>query len=132
MLYNLQVKGSHRSDAQRLACKTSNKASHKTAEYRAKMKALKSNRIGKFDKQSGKLLEVYQDSDEACNKTKLAKSTLLGACNGSKKSAGGYIWHYLDENNNIITSYNYNSMTIYNKNQENVEDKNNLNKIGVH
>lgn len=102
MLYNLQVKGSHRSDAQRLACKTSDKASHKTVEYRAKMKALKSNKIGKFDRYSGKLVEIYQNSDEACTKTNLAKSTILGACNGSKKSAGGYIWHYLDENNNIL------------------------------
>ena len=32
----------------------------------------------------------------------IAKSTLLGCCNGSKKRALGFIWHYLDANNNIM------------------------------
>ena len=26
----------------------------------------------------------------------------MGCCNGSKKSAYGFIWHYLDSENNII------------------------------
>ena len=101
-LYNLQIKDNHRSDAQRLSCKLSSKESHKTEAYRNKMKTLKSNKIGKFDETLGNLLEVFENSDEVCAKYNIAKSTLLGCCNGSKKKALGYIWRYLDENNNIM------------------------------
>lgn len=102
-LYNLQIKDTHRSDFQRLACKTQNKSSHKTDEYRAKMRKIKINRIGKFEESTGILLETFESSDEVCAKYNIAKSTLLGCCNGSKKRALGYVWHYLDENNNIMT-----------------------------
>ena len=102
MLYNLQIKDTHRSDAQRLSCKTSSKESHKTISYRNKMRALKINRIGKFEENTGVLLETFESSDEVCAKYNIAKSTLLGCCNGSKKRALGFIWHYLDENNNIM------------------------------
>lgn len=101
-LYNLQIKNIYRSPAQRLACKTSDKSSHKTKEYRDKMRKIKSNKIGQFDKDTNKLIKVYENSDEVCKNFDIAKSTLLGCCNGSKKTGLGYIWHYLDENNNII------------------------------
>lgn len=101
-LYNLQIKDTHRSDAQRLSCKTSSKETHKTIAYKNKMKALKNNRIGKFEESTGNLLETFESSDEVCAKYNIAKSTLLGCCNGSKKRALGFIWHYLDANNNIM------------------------------
>lgn len=101
-LYNLQVKGCFRSNAQQIACKNANRSIHKTPEYRAKMKRLKSNRIGKFEESTNKLLETFENSDEVCNKYHIAKSTLLGCCNGSKKRVLGYVWHYLDEDNNIM------------------------------
>lgn len=101
-LYNLQIKDTHRSDSQRLACKTSSRESHKTIEYRNKMKKLKTNRIGKFEEATGNLLETFESSDEVCAKYNIAKSTLLGCCNGSKKRALGFVWHYLDSNNNIM------------------------------
>lgn len=101
-LYNLQIKDTHRSDAQRLSCKLASKENHKTKEYRAKMKLIKSNRIGRFDENTGVLLEVFENSDQVCLKYSIAKSTLLGCCNGSKKRALGYVWHYLDNNNNIM------------------------------
>ena len=34
----------------------------------------------------------------------MAKSTLLGCCNGSKRSVFGYVFHYLDDNGNIIAN----------------------------
>lgn len=101
-LYNLQIKDNHRSDAQRLSYKTQSKASHKTEAYRNKMKAIKNNRIGKFDLDTNELLETFNNSDEVCSKYGMAKSSLLGCCNGSKKSIFGFKWRYLDENNNII------------------------------
>ncbi len=101
-LYNLQIKDNHRSDAQRLSCKTQSKVSHKTEAYRNKMKAIKNNRIGKFDLDTNELLETFNNSDEVCSKYGMAKSSLLGCCNGSKKSIFGFKWHYLDKNDNII------------------------------
>lgn len=101
-LYNLQIKDNHRSDLQRIACKEASRESHKTEEYRNKMKKIKQNRIGKFDKVTKELLETFNNSDEVCAKYNIAKSTLLGCCNGSKKTAIGYKWHYLDEHDNIL------------------------------
>lgn len=101
-LYNLQIKDTHRSDAQRLSCKTSSREIHKSIAYKNKMRALKINRIGKFEESTGILLETFKSSDEVCAKYNIAKSTLLGCCNGSKKRALGFVWHYLDNNNNIM------------------------------
>lgn len=101
-LYNLQIKDTHRSDAQRLSCKTSSRETHKSIAYKNKMRALKINRIGKFEERTGILLETFESSDEVCSKYNIAKSTLLGCCNGSKKRALGFVWHYLDNNNNIM------------------------------
>lgn len=101
-LYNLQIKDTHRSDAQRLSCKTSSRETHKSIAYKNKMRALKINRIGKFEESTGVLLETFESSDEVCAKYNIAKSTLLGCCNGSKKRALGFVWHYLDNNNNIM------------------------------
>lgn len=101
-LYNLQIKDTHRSDAQRLSCKTSSRETHKSIAYKNKMRALKINRIGKFEESTGNLLETFESSDEVCAKYNIAKSTLLGCCNGSKKRALGFVWHYLDNNNNIM------------------------------
>lgn len=58
--------------------------------------------LGRFDENTGTLLEVFENSDQVCSKYPIAKSTLLGCCNGSKKRALGYVWHYLDNNNNIM------------------------------
>lgn len=102
-LYNLMIKGSYHSDAQRLAWARQNKDSHKTKEYRNKMSKIKQNKIIQFDKNYHKIA-IYENSDEVCAKFGMAKSTLLGCCNGCKKSAFGYIWKYLDNDGNVITN----------------------------
>lgn len=101
-LYNLQIKDSYRSEGQRYACIHSDKSSHKTQEYRDKMRKLKQNKIGRFNINTGELLEIFENSDDVCAKYKMAKSTLLGCCNGSKKSVFGYVYRYLDNNGHII------------------------------
>ncbi len=103
-LYNLEISGGYKSDAQRLAWATYDHAAHKTKEYKKKMHNLKANRIGQFDRYDGHKIAEYEDSDAACKASGLAKSTLLGCCNGSKKTGKGYIWHYLDDSGNVITS----------------------------
>ena len=118
ILYNLQIKDTYRSDAQRLAMKTQDKTSFKTIEFRNKIRKLKQNKIGQFDKVTGNLICIFNNSDEVCAKYPIAKSTLLGACNGSKKSAGGYLWKYLDSNNNIIAEGKGKTRTILQRNED--------------
>ena len=101
-LYNLQIKDTFHSNKQLNSWKTADKSSHKTESYRAKMSKMKSNRIGKFDKITYKLIETFENTNEVYNKYKFTKSVIMGCCNGSKKSAYGYIWHYLDSENNIM------------------------------
>lgn len=101
-LYNLQIKDTFHSKKQLDSWKCSNKSSHKTEEYRNKMRTMKINRIGKFDKINHTLIETFESTQEVCDKYNLTKSVIMGCCNGSKKSAYGFIWHYLDSENNII------------------------------
>ena len=101
-LYNLQIKDTFHSKKQLDSWKYSNKSSHKTEEYRNKMRTMKINRIGKFDKINHTLIETFESTQEVCDKYNLTKSVIMGCCNGSKKSAYGFIWHYLDSENNII------------------------------
>ena len=101
-LYNLQIKDTFHSKKQLNSWKHSDKSSHKTEEYRNKMRTMKINRIDKFDKINHKLIETFETTQEVCDKYNLTKSVIMGCCNGSKKSAYGFIWHYLDSENNII------------------------------
>lgn len=117
-LYNLQIRHNVRSVAQVESMKHIDKSNHQTDEYRYKMKKLKSNKIGQFDRANGKLLNVFENSDIVCAKFQLAKSTILGCCNGSKKSAGGYIWHYLDKDNNVIAEGKGKQRTIIKRNED--------------
>lgn len=117
-LYNLQIKDNYHSDAQIASWKNSNKDSHKTDEYREKMRRIKQNRIGKFDRNTMKLLETFDNSNDACFNGNVALSTLLGCCNGSKKSAGGYIWRYIDDNGNVIAQGKGRNRTIMIQNED--------------
>lgn len=117
-LYNLMIKDTYHSDAQRLAWATQSHESHKTKEYREKMSKIKANRIGQFDRYDGHKIAEYENSDEACKAVGIAKSTLLGCCNGSKKTGKGYIWHYLDNAGNVITSGKGKERTIMVRNED--------------
>ena len=77
-LYNLMIKDTYHSDSQRLAWATQSHETHKTKEFREKMRKLKFNRIGQFDRYDGHKIAEYENSDEACKASGLAKSTLLG------------------------------------------------------
>lgn len=105
-LYNPMIEDTCHSDSQSLARATQSHGTRKTKtkEFREMMRKLKSNRIGQFDRHDGHKIAEYENSDEACKASGLAKSTLLGCCNGSKKTGKGYIWHYLDDAGNVITS----------------------------
>lgn len=117
-LYNLQIRHTMRSNAQTESRNTMNKTAFNTLEYKDKIRKLKQNKIGQFDRVNGHLIKVFNNSDEVCAKFNVAKSTLLGCCNGSKKSAKGYVWHYLDDNGNIIAQGKGSIRTIIKQNED--------------
>lgn len=108
-LYNEKITGNYITDAYRTILSNTSKDTHKSNNYRDKMSNLKSNRIGRFEKESndGKifLLSTYNNMNEVLEENPSFKAQpIRGTCNGSKKSAYGFIWRYLDNNNNILTS----------------------------
>lgn len=117
-LYNLQIKDNYHSDAQLDAWKKSDKSTHKSDEYRNKMRDIKKNRIGQFDIYTGELIHIYDCKEDACAKYNIAASTLMGCCNGSKKSAKGYVWRYIDDNGNVIAQGKGKHRTIIVQNED--------------
>jgi phenylpropionate dioxygenase-like ring-hydroxylating dioxygenase large terminal subunit len=59
-------------------------------------------KVGQFNLE-GKLIKVYNSIEEAANETGI-RGTIAKVCTGNtnNKTAGGFIWRHLDENNNII------------------------------
>lgn len=116
-LYNLQIKDTYHSDKQKYGWKHANKSYYKNSEYREKMRNLKKNRIAQFDI-NGNFIEIFESKEEACLKYNIAHSTILGCCNGSKKTAAGYIWRYVDNNGNIIKEGKGRNRTIIQQNED--------------
>ena len=102
-LYNELIKGVYTSEKHKLSCINADKSSHQTKEYREKMSKLKSNKIAKFDIK-GEYIETYESSKFICDTFGYTRSVILSACNGSKKTAYGFQWRYVDNNNNILNS----------------------------
>lgn len=101
-LYNEKISGYYISQELLNIRSNTSKSTHKTKEYRDKMSKRAANRFGQFDIY-GKLLNVYDNwKDILQNNPKYKIQPIRGVCNGSKKSAYGYIWKYLDNNNNIV------------------------------
>lgn len=76
------------------------KDSHRTKEYREKMSILKSNSIAQY-KLDGTLIKIYSRmNDVIAENPKFKPQPIRGVCNGSKKTAYGFIWKYVKENNN--------------------------------
>ena len=44
------------------------------------------------DKKTSKILQTFNSVAEAAKKTGICDSNIAGACRGSRKTAGGYIW----------------------------------------
>lgn len=86
------------------------KSSHKTEEYKKRMSKIKSNRVVqlllKYDSQEGYYLDIvryYESINEVISENPTFKGQpIRGVCNGSKKSAYGFVWKFIDENNELI------------------------------
>ena len=93
-LYNDKITGVYITDKLRLARASANKDSHRTQEYRDTLSLIKSQRVIQFNLKG----EFIKDYDSVKIVTdlypKMKPQPIRGACNGSKKTAYGYIWQW--------------------------------------
>lgn len=52
--------------------------------------------VQKIDKKNGEVLSTYQSLIEAEKDTGISFKQIWKACNGQRKTVGGYIWRYVD------------------------------------
>ena len=55
----------------------------------------KSKLVQMFDKSTGELLATFPSTHEAERVTRIARQSISSCCLGKYKSAGGYIWRYI-------------------------------------
>ena len=102
-LYNEKISNYYMKEELKTVLAHNNKSSHKTDEYRTKMSKLKTNKIAKFEL-NGDYIETFDSAIKVCEKFNYTRSVILSACNGSKKTAYGFQWRYVDDDYNIITN----------------------------
>ena len=102
-IYNEKVTGFYITDELKKARANASKETHRSIKYREKMHNLKSNKIAQYD-YYGNLIKIWDSSRTICDTTNYTKSVILSCCNGNKKTAYGYIWRYVDDNGDILTS----------------------------
>lgn len=67
--------------------------SHKqNTEHAVKNNLIKHNKIGQYDKK-GNLIKIYNSRYDIKN---IDTTSITRVCNGKRKSAGGYIWKYVN------------------------------------
>ena len=54
-----------------------------------------SKQVQMFDKSTGELLDTFPSTMEAWRVTGIAQSHISSCCLGKQKSAGGYVWRYI-------------------------------------
>lgn len=100
-LYNEKISNYYISEDLKKKYASSNKASHKTKEYREKMSLLKSHAIVQYDK-DGNPIKVYDNINDILKENpKFKGQTIRGACNGSKYQAYGFFWRYLNKDGSV-------------------------------
>ncbi len=100
-LYNEKISGVYITEEYRNKLASSSKDSHKTNEYREKMRKIKSNKIAQYNIDYT-LIKIWDSSKEICDILYYTRSVILSCCNKSKKTAYGYIWRYVDDDGNIL------------------------------
>lgn len=100
-IYNEKISGFYITEELRQKRANVSKESHKTQEYREKMRKLKSNKVAQYDLNMN-LIKTWESALEIHNTLGYTKSVILCCCNGSKKRAYGYNWRYVDDEGNIV------------------------------
>lgn len=105
-LYNEIISGNYINPKLSVIRSKTDKSSHKTEEYRQKMSKLKTKyKVAKYDKK-GNFIEIFESIESIINTNPTYKVNVIrGVCNGSKSSYDGFLWRYVDENNNMIKNY---------------------------
>lgn len=101
-LYNEKISGYYVTEEYKKQLSNTSKETHKTTEYRNKMRKLKTNKIAQYDF-SFNLIKIWNSAIEICETLGYTRSVILSCCNGNKKSAYSYLWRYIDDNGNIVT-----------------------------
>lgn len=106
-LYNEKISNYYISEELKKIHASADKSSHKTNEYREKMRELKSNYIIQYEidytNKTYNAIAMYDNMKEVIDLNPTFKpQPIRGVCNGSKKSAYGFYWRYADENGNIL------------------------------
>lgn len=60
------------------------------------------NQVEMYDKDTGKLLNIFVSLSEAARITKIGEASIGLVCNHRKKTAGGYIWKYSRDDSCVI------------------------------
>lgn len=100
-LYNDKISNYYMSDELRKKYGSADKSSHRTDEYRKKMSLLKSHAIAQYDRR-GNPIKVYDNMNDVIKENPTFKGQpIRGVCNGSKKTAYGFIWRYVNSDGTI-------------------------------
>lgn len=102
-LYNEKISGFYITEEYRKQLSNVSKKTHKTIEYRTKISKIKTNKIAQYDF-SFNLIKIWDSALQICEILGHTRSVILSCCNGSKKTAYGYLWRYIDDNGNIVTN----------------------------
>lgn len=100
-LYNDKISNYYMSDELRKNYGSGDKSSHRTDEYRKKMSLLKSHAIAQYDRK-GNPIKIYDNMNDVIKENPTFKGQpIRGVCNGSKKTAYGFIWRYVNSDGTI-------------------------------
>lgn len=100
-LYNDKISNYYMSEELRKRHGSGNKSTHKTDEYRKKMSLLKSHAIAQYDK-NGNPIKIYDNMNDVIKENPTFKGQpIRGVCNGSKKTAYGFIWRYINSDGTV-------------------------------
>ena len=106
-LYNEKISNYYMSEELKNKYANVDKSTHKTMEYRQKMSSLKSNCIMQYEidilNKTYNPIKMYDNMAEVIDVNPTFKpQPIRGVCNGSKRSAYGFYWRYVDNDGNPL------------------------------
>lgn len=62
---------------------------------------------------NGNLIKIWNSISEAANTLNIERTNIIGVCKKRTKSAGGFIWQYIEDNSLVKYEKNYNTKHIF-------------------
>lgn len=91
-LYNEKISRICVTEEYRNKLKNTSKKTHKTIEYREKMRKIKSNKVAQYD-YSNNLIKIWDSALIVCETLGYTRSVILSCCNGNKKNC---LWIFME------------------------------------